>query len=473
MQTNFSSIIPLKLKELANSCPFPLYVVGGSVRDFLLDLTNANPDWDICAPVSAEVFLNSTGENFKKKSVFKNTGTVKFEDDDGAAYEFTSFRSDKYVRGFHSPSEIFFTTDITLDAKRRDFTANAIYYDIKNDEFLDPLDGIAAVQNRRLTTVDDAAKVFGEDGLRLMRLCRQAAQLNLTPDDECISGARENAALILDIHPQRIFSELSSILTADTKHGAANGHYNGLKLLDKTGVLDYILPEISAGRNLAQRADFHSHDVMEHTFRCVKYIEPDITLRLAALFHDVGKPVCLKTQSNCHNHETIGAAMTKQILSRLAAPQKLTERVTRLVQEHMYDMKSAVRENKLKKYIVQNYDLIFDLMKLKQADYSACKDDLNECPTNKRWHVVLEQLKKDNAPLKVKDLDVNGLQLIDIGIPKDKISKVLNELLFECVVNPSLNTNKRLLKLSFGALATVNNQTQFNETLIRQGENNE
>lgn len=233
MQINFSSVIPSKLKELASSCPFPLYVVGGSVRDFLLGLKRPQPDWDICAPVSAEEFLKSADGNFKRKSIFRNTGTVKFEDEYGVAYEFTSFRSDKYVRGFHTPSEIFFTTDILLDAKRRDFTANAVYYDVGDEKFIDPLGGMTDIKNRRLRTVDSSEKVFGEDGLRLMRLCRQAAQLNLTPDEECLAGAKENAALILDIHPQRIFSELTAILTADTKYCVPDGHYNGLKLLDK------------------------------------------------------------------------------------------------------------------------------------------------------------------------------------------------------------------------------------------------
>lgn len=139
----------------------------------------------------------------------------------------------------------------------------------------------------------------------------------------------------------------------------------------------------------------------------------------------------------------------------------MSERVVRLVKEHMYDMKSAVRENKLKKYLVQNYDLIPDLMKLKQADYSACKDDMNECPTNRKWKAVLEQLKNQGAPLCVKDLEIDGAQLINAGIPRDKISKVLKELLSECVMNPSLNTKKRLLKISSGALAVVNAQSDL------------
>lgn len=174
-------IIPEKLLRLARSCPRPLYVVGGSVRDFLAGLTRETSDWDICSPMSTEELVSAAEAcGLCAEAVYKNTGTVKLKGD-GIDYEYTCFRSDKYVRGTHVPAEIFFTEDISLDAKRRDFTANAVYYDIAADKFLDPLGGRADIEQKRLKTVDDAGKVFGEDGLRLMRLARQAGQLGFTP----------------------------------------------------------------------------------------------------------------------------------------------------------------------------------------------------------------------------------------------------------------------------------------------------
>ena len=146
-------IIPEKLLRLARSCPRPLYVVGGSVRDFLAGLTRETSDWDICSPMSTEELVSAAEAcGLCAEAVYKNTGTVKLKGD-GIDYEYTCFRSDKYVRGTHVPAEIFFTDDISLDAKRRDFTANAVYYDIAADKFLDPLGGRADIEQKRLKTV--------------------------------------------------------------------------------------------------------------------------------------------------------------------------------------------------------------------------------------------------------------------------------------------------------------------------------
>ena len=233
-------ILPNSLIALAQACPTPLYVVGGSVRDFLAGLTPNTPtrDLDICAPIDAQAFASLAMDNgFTVRALFKNTGTIKLQDTDKNDFEFSCFRSDKYVRGTHVPVETCFTGDITLDARRRDFTANAVYYDIHADKFIDPLDGITAINEKRLTTVAPAKKVFSEDGLRLMRLARFAATLGFTPDSDCLLGATHNAALIKDISPERIFAELNAILTADEKYGIKDGHYQGLRLLEKTRVL--------------------------------------------------------------------------------------------------------------------------------------------------------------------------------------------------------------------------------------------
>ena len=209
-------IIPEKLACLAKNCPSPLYVVGGSVRDFLAGLSSAESDWDICSPMSADVFLSAAEKSgFFPQAVYRHTGTVKLKDADGVDYEYTCFRSDRYVRGTHVPVEIFFTEDIVSDAKRRDFTANAVYYDIAADAFADPLNGISDIRAKRLRTVDRAEKVFGEDGLRLMRLARQAGQLGFSPSADCLAGAKANAALIRDISPERIWAELCAVLKAD------------------------------------------------------------------------------------------------------------------------------------------------------------------------------------------------------------------------------------------------------------------
>ena len=151
--------------------------------------------------------------------------------------------------------------------------------------------GMEDIEAKRLKTVDKAKKVFGEDGLRLMRLCRFAGQLGFVPDEECLAGAKANAALIADISPERIFAELAAILHADGQYGVPYGHYAGLKLLEETGVLAQILPELALGKDMGQRKDFHKYDVLEHSLRAAKYADQKV--RLSALLHDVGKPFCM------------------------------------------------------------------------------------------------------------------------------------------------------------------------------------
>lgn len=442
-------IIPKELKRLATFCPKPLYVVGGSVRDYLSGKHATTQDWDICSPMPAEQFSAIAQEcGYTVQSVYRNTGTVKLKVGDTDC-EYSCFRSDKYVRGTHVPVEIFFTEDIALDARRRDFTANALYYHVQANTFVDPLHDIACIREKRLTTVDNPSKVFGEDGLRLMRLARQAAQLGFSPDENCLRGATEHAALILDISPERIFAELVAILNAENKYGVTDGAYHGLKILEQTGVLGYILPELFKGKGLAQRADFHKYDVLEHSLRAVKYTpQADYTLRLAALLHDVGKPLCMLRDGNAYAHPEEGERLALEILHRLKAPKKVAQTVSWLVRWHMYDFDCKTGENKLRRFLVSNAAQIPLLLALKQADFSACTDDTSIAPTCQKWNALLEKMRRENVPFSLKALAVNGNDLIEAGVEASKIGTVLNGLLMHVAVCPCDNERERLLKLA-------------------------
>lgn len=448
MRQNLLNLLPKRLVELANACDNPLFVVGGAVRDYLAGLeSNGAKDWDICSPMPFEAFLNTAKKlGFEIKSIFKNTGTVKCKDLDGVEYEYTSFRSDKYVRGVHVPIETFFTDDISLDAKRRDFTCNAVYFDIQKGELCDPLGGIPAIEEKRLTTVAPADKVFSEDGLRLMRLARQAGQLGFTPDSDCLQGAANHAELIDDISPERIYTELCAILSADKKYGVKDGHYKGLKLLEQTGVLARIFPDLAKGKNMAQRADFHKYDVLEHSLRAAWYANEQV--RLAALLHDIGKPFCTIRDGNSYAHHEEGAKLAKAALIRLKAPKRLIERIPALIEWHMYDFNCQTGENKLRRFFVQHYPILEDLLALKQADFSACTDDFSVAPTCARWRALLEKMKNEGAPLTLKELALSGKELLDLGIPAPKISQTLQALLLHAACNPKDNTKERLLKLA-------------------------
>ena len=441
--------LPKSLLLLAKNIPAPLYVVGGSVRDHLAGFQITQPDLDICAPLSAESFAAFAEENgFTVKSFYKHTGTVKMQDRCGNQYEYSCFRSDKYVRGEHTPAEIYFTDDIALDARRRDFTCNAVYYDIQTERYVDPLDGIAAIKEKRLTTVAPANKVFGEDGLRLMRLARQAAQLGFCPDMQTLNGAKANAELIKDISPERIFAELCLILQADQKHGVKNGHYTGMRLLDEIGVLAQIMPELTLGKNMLQRADFHDHDVLEHSFRALLYSDPSI--RLAALLHDVGKPFCTLRDNNRYDHNLQGSRIARDILNRLKAPKKTIDRVCYLTELHMYDLNCETGENKLRRFLVQHYAVMDELLLLKQADFSGCKDNLSPAPTVVRWKKLLAQMKAEKVPFSLKELAVNGQDLLNVGIPAPSLAGILQKLLEHTATNPKDNEKERLCRIALG-----------------------
>lgn len=446
-------LIPPVLRELAERFGAPLYAVGGTVRDCLAGFPlGERPDWDVSSPADENELLRCAERcGWSVRSVFRNTGTVKLEKD-GVQCEFTRFRSDKYVRGVHAPSEIEFTDDIRIDARRRDFTANAVYYAIKADALCDPLGGAEDIRKKIMRTVVSARKVFGEDGLRLMRLARLCAQTGFMPDPEAYAGAREHAALIEDIAPERIFTELSLLLSSDLKHGDPEAPYRGLCVLRDTEVLKRVLPELALGDGLAQRADFHSHDVLEHTFRCVKYSPPEI--RFAALLHDCGKPYCYFRDGNFHAHAEEGKRIATEILTRLKAPKKLIKETGELVAMHMRDFNLQMRENGVRKLIAERRELFFPLLALMQADYSACKDDLSPAPAAVKWRAIYDKMEREHAPRSLRELSVNGRQLQAAGVPAERTGAVLHELLLLCAYDGKLNDKDKLLRYAAKHYAT-------------------
>ena len=374
--------------------------------------------------------------------------------------EYAAFRSDKYIRGEHTPAETFFTEDISLDARRRDFACNAIYYDISADSFVDPLGGIDDVNAKRLRTADAPDKVFGEDGLRLLRLARFAGTTGFTPTAETIASAKKNAALIADIAPERVFAELKLILSADEKYGNERGVYEALKILDETRVLDGIFPELTAGRNLKQRADFHDHDVLEHSLRAAAYsvragalaggedVPAPFEVRLAALLHDIGKPAAYFRDGKFSDHPNVGAEICRAALTRLKAPVKTIAFIEDLTRWHMYDYDLKTKENKLRKFIVSHYDIFTALLLVKQADYSACKDNLSPAPCVIRLKNLEAKMRAENVPFSLKELAVRGNEIAPLLPSPRYVGATLNELLLHCAMIPSDNVKERLLRLA-------------------------
>ncbi len=437
-----------KIQILAKKLNNPLYVVGGFVRNYLID-GSVSSDIDLASPILTEELVGALTEcGFNVVAEYRRTGTVVFEGD-GNRYEFTSFRTESYLPGGpHTPDTVIFTKDIMADAKRRDFTCNAVYYDIKNDKFLDPLLGIEDINNRVLKTTVSAKEVFSHDGLRLMRLARFCGELNFTIGEQTFESAILYAKNVKDVAVERIYQELKMILLSDKKYPFSNpnGHYEGLKVLDKIGVLDIILPELTLGRGMEQRKDFHNHDVLEHSLRCVLYAEPSI--RLYALIHDIGKPFAMQNYGKYHTHAKDGEKIAKTVLERLKVDNETVKKACFLVGAHMLDLKEDMRENKIRRLIVQNNDYFNDLINLKRADYRACKDQSGEPKTVKRWKSIKEKMEKDGTPFNFSDLKITASELMEMGYKGKKLGDELKKLFWLCIDNPDFNNKEKLLKIA-------------------------
>ena len=245
--------------------------------------------------------------------------------------------------------------------------------------------------------------------------------------------------------------QVLSILTADKKYGVKDGPYHGLKLLEQTGVLARILPELTLGKGMSQRPDFHKYDMLEHSLRAALYA--DERVRFAALLHDIGKPFCFLRDGNSYAHPQEGARLAGEILTRFKAPKKLIAETQTLVKLHMYDFDGKTKDNKLKRFFVENAPALEKLLLLKQADFSACTDDLSIAPTCVRWNALLAKMQAENAPLTLKQLAITGKDLLMLGIPPAEISTVLNGLLVHAAIHPTDNTKPRLCRLAKGYLS--------------------
>lgn len=437
------------LTEFARACPFPLYIVGGRVRDFIAGLRPA-ADFDVCAPADADsVKKIAEACGYEVKAEYKRTGTLKLEKD-GEELEYAAFRTDKYVRGEHVPVKAYFTDDINLDARRRDFKCNAIYYDIAGQKFVDPTGGTEDIKASRITTVTDPEKVFGEDGLRLMRLARIAAQTGFEPAEDTMRAARKFCGLLKDVSGERIYAELLAILSSDGRNNLKDAPYRGLKILKETGALEVILPELYAGDGLLQRPDKHRHDVLEHSLRCAAYADPSV--RFAALLHDVGKPYVYARQGNFHGHDEAGVPICAQICSRLKVPKKTAEEAALLIKTHMYDLTGEARESKVRKFIVNNLEIFDKILLIKQADYSASTEDFSVAPAVQKFTAIYEKMRKEGVPMTLKQLNLRGSALIAAGYPPQEVGAVLQRLLLDACTGTVKNEESALLRYALSAI---------------------
>lgn len=438
------NFLPKNLILLAESLSKPLYIVGGATRNFLIDRSLSH-DIDLASNISSEHMIKALSDlNIKVLATYPRTNTVMFNI---GIYncEYTCFRKEKYSGGAHVPISTEPTDNMLEDALRRDFKCNAIYYDIVKGEFIDPLNGIKDVNEKTLDTVCPPDEVFKADGLRLMRLARFVGELNFKPTYEVIESAKKFADNILDISPERIFAELKMIIHSDMKYAFSDplGHYNGLKVLDHTRVLDRIIPELSEGRGMVQRADFHKYDVLEHSLRTLMHSSPKI--RLGALFHDIGKPFCFKRDGYYYHHFEEGERIAERVLKRLKADKETINQVKFLVKEHMQDLDCSMKENKVRKFIVKNHERLDQLLMIKQADFRASLEIDSTAPTLLKWNKIYKKMQEDGTPFSQKELKISSADLIEIGYKSERIGKELKVLFDYAILNPQNNDREHLI----------------------------
>jgi poly(A) polymerase len=407
-----------------------LHLVGGSVRDAMLDrpitdldfATDATPDAieAIVAPWASDTYL--AGKQFG------TVGAVK----DGRVYEITTFRSEVYHDDSRKP-KVEFSDSIEEDLSRRDFTVNAMALRIpaagEPPEMVDPTGGLADLQAGVLRTPLDPEVSFGDDPLRMLRLFRFVSTLGFTPSAEALTAVRDMHERLEIVSRERISGEFDRLLTGDHVAPALAG-------LVETGLAAEFLPELPA---LALEADpvHHHKDVLAHTIAVVDKTPPRLRVRLAALFHDVGKPETREfgpSGVSFHHHEVVGARLTKRRLSELRYPKVIVEDVSRLVYLHMrpHTYKMGWTDAAVRRYVRDAGPLLEDLNELVRSDVTTRNekrartierriDELEERIEQLRMQEELDALR---AP-------IDGYQVMDyLGIePGPQVGEIMRALL--------------------------------------------
>jgi poly(A) polymerase len=341
---------------------FQAYLVGGSVRDALLDrpiddvdvATDARPDAIEAAVRSWADAVWLQGQRF---------GTVGCEKD-GERFEITTFRADVYHQESRKP-EVSFSDDIHTDLSRRDFTVNAMAIALDSPTFVDPYGGSVDLAARRLRTPLSPEISFDDDPLRMLRAARFVATLGFEPAPEVVKAIGAMRERLTIISAERIRDELSKMIVADDPSA-------GLWLISRTGLSDEFFPELNAMR--LEQDPIHRHkDVLAHTIAVVAKTSPKLELRLAALMHDIGKP---RTRGfgpagvTFHHHEVVGARMTRERMTALRYPTDVVEHVAKLVELHLrfHTYRMGWTDSAVRRYVRDAGPLLDDLNELTRSD---------------------------------------------------------------------------------------------------------
>lgn len=418
--------------DALESAGFQAYAVGGCVRDSLLGLVPH--DYDLCTDALPEE-IQAVFPDRKQILTGARHGTVTIVTDDGPV-EITTFRTEGPYSDSRRPDWVEFVKDIRLDLQRRDFTVNAIAYSPVRG-FVDPFGGRADLDAKQLRTVGEANARFREDPLRILRGMRFSSRFQLDPTQETYEAMCDQASLIQELAIERVFEELSAALpTVSTQD-----------LLFYSPVLSCCIPELAPMVDFDQCSPHHAYDLYTHTASVCGSVPGDLTLRWAALLHDIGKVPTFRRdetgRGHFKRHAPVGAEMADAALRRMKAPNALREEAVWLIANHMTEIPEdrPGLQRMLTRYDKHTLLRLIDLQKADMSSKGMGEDDRHE-----HFQAAREMLNT-LEPFHLQDLAVDGNDLIARGCSGQEIGITLNNL-FELVLSGEVPNTKEAL-LSF------------------------
>ena len=373
------------------------------------------------------------------------TVTVLFK---GTRFEVTTFRIDDEYRDGRHPESVTFSPSIEEDLGRRDFTINAMAYDLLENHLLDPHGGRGDLKAGIIRAIGDPLERFKEDGLRPVRACRFAAQLGFTIEDRTFACIPSSIDTVKQVSAERIRDELIRILETPTPS-------IGLDLLNDCSILQLIIPELVACQEVSQ-GQLHRYDLYHHLlYSCDAAPRENLVVRLAALLHDLGKPQTMDRDPegalHFHRHEDLSARMTEKILRHLRFPNQVIKRVSHLVAQHMFHYDDNWSDAAVRRFVARiGLENISDLLSLRRADQLAMVGERFVSTSLIALEKRIEEVMARDKTLSIKDLAVNGDDLIlELGIPTGrKIGIILQWLLDSVLDDPRQNERERLLEIA-------------------------
>ncbi len=433
---------------------FQIYIVGGAVRDLLMDKTVS--DWDFTTDAKPEDILKLVPEGFYDNKFgtvgvpAKNTSGVGFVPTDVLSpevnvYEITTMRKEGDYRDFRHPTEVGWTDKIKEDLARRDFTINAMALS-PDGKIIDPYSGQDDIDNKIIRAVGDPYKRFKEDALRLIRAIRIATELEFEIEPKTLFAIKEDTHHIKEIANERIRDELFKIL-------ASRNPYLGITKLRETELLQIILPELEACFGIVQEGPKHDriYDIGEHSLLTLKHTPSnDPLVRFAALLHDIGKTNTVKTAPDgnvtFYNHDVAGGNLILKIAKRFNLSKKQTDKIYQLVRWHLFTVDENQTDSAIRRFI-KNVGLenIEDMMSLRIGDRLGGGTQRAVSWRMEKFDERIKQVLK--KPFSISDLKVNGRDVMKtLNMPPcPKVGKILNKLFEEVREDSSKNKIEILL----------------------------